>query len=37
MYAESQAKAQPAAEGGGDAKKEEKVVDAEYTEVDDKK
>ena len=37
MYAESQAKAQPAAGGGGDAKQEEKVVDAEYTEVDDKK
>jgi molecular chaperone DnaK len=41
MYAQSQAKAQSAAAGeggeGGDGKKEEKVVDAEYTEVNDKK
>jgi hypothetical protein len=38
MYAESQAKAQPTeGGGGGDAKKDEKVVDAEYTEVNDKK
>ena len=39
MYAESQAKAQPAGGGGGggEPKKDEKVVDAEYTEVDDKK
>jgi molecular chaperone DnaK len=40
MYAEAQAKAQPAeggGGGGGDARKEEKVVDAEYTEVNDKK
>src|SRR5512141_2751151 len=39
MYAESQAKAQGAAGGGGgsEAKKDEKVVDAEYTEVNDKK
>src|SRR5512137_719248 len=37
MYAEAQAKAQPAEGGGSDAKKDEKVVDAEYTEVNDKK
>ena len=44
MYAEAQAKAQgdgaaaPAASGGGGgAKKDEKVVDAEFTEVKDKK
>src|SRR6185503_5703150 len=42
MYAESQAKAQPAeggggGGGGGEQKKDEKVVDAEYTEVNDKK
>jgi hypothetical protein len=37
MYAEAQAKAQPAEGGGSDAKKEEKVVDAEYTEVNDRK
>ena len=37
MYAEAQAKAQPAEGGGTDAKKEEKVVDAEYTEVNDRK
>jgi molecular chaperone DnaK len=37
MYADAQAKAQPAEGGGSDAKKEEKVVDAEYTEVNDKK
>src|SRR5215813_13729678 len=39
MYAESQAKAQGAqgAGSGSEAKKDEKVVDAEYTEVDDKK
>ena len=45
MYAESQAKAQPAGGGGsggsggggGEPKKDEKVVDAEYTEVDEKK
>ena len=41
MYADAQAKAQPSGGGdgggSGDAKKEEKVVDAEYTEVDDKK
>mgnify|MGYP003417111433 CR=1 FL=1 len=35
MYAEAQAKAQPAEAGGGDAKKEEKVVDAEYTGIVD--
>ena len=42
MYADAQAKAQPAGGGGGagggeGAKKDEKVVDAEYTEVTDKK
>jgi molecular chaperone DnaK len=40
MYAESQAKASPQAEAGaaaGEAKKEENVVDAEFTEVKDKK
>jgi len=38
MYAESQAKAQGApGDGAGEAKKDEKVVDAEYTEVNDKK
>jgi molecular chaperone DnaK len=39
MYAESQAKAQGAqgAASGSEPKKDEKVVDAEYTEVDDKK
>ena len=40
MYAESQAKTQGTAAGpggSGEAKKDEKVVDAEYTEVDDKK
>jgi molecular chaperone DnaK len=37
MYADAQAKAQPAEGGGGDSKKEEKVVDAEYTEVNDRK
>jgi len=46
MYAESQAKAQGASggssgggggAGGSEAKKDEKVVDAEYTEVDEKK
>jgi molecular chaperone DnaK len=37
MYAEAQAKAQPAEGGGSEAKKEEKVVDAEYTEVNDRK
>jgi molecular chaperone DnaK len=36
MYAQSQ-KAQEGAASGGEAKKDEKVVDAEYTEVDDKK
>jgi molecular chaperone DnaK len=40
MYAESQAKANPQPEAGqaaGEAKKEENVVDAEFTEVKDKK
>jgi molecular chaperone DnaK len=40
MYAESQAKASPQAEAdaaAGEAKKEENVVDAEFTEVKDKK
>jgi molecular chaperone DnaK len=38
MYADAQAKAQGAGGGGGnEAKKDEKVVDAEYTEVNDKK
>ena len=40
MYAESQAKSQGAASGAGSSgekKQDEKVVDAEYTEVDDKK
>ena len=41
MYAEAQAKTQQAegaaAGAGDDAKKDEKVVDAEYTEVKDKK